>query len=140
MEIEQAGLQRAAIIELLTAENLPTVDLPEVLENFLIAKENSVLIGVAGLEIYGNYGLLRSLAVSRNYRNKGIAGKLLQQIEIMAAEKSITEIYLLTETASGYFEQKEYQKIDRAAVPAEIMKSSEFSHVCPVSAIVMKKK
>lgn len=140
MKIEQAGLQRAAIIELLTAEKLPTIDLPEVLENFLVAKENSVLIGVAGLEIYGNYGLLRSLAVSHNYRNKGIAGKLLQQIEIMAAEKSITQIYLLTETASEYFEQKDYQKIDRTTVPVEIMKSSEFSHVCPVSAIVMKKK
>jgi amino-acid N-acetyltransferase len=46
---------------------------------------------------------------------------------------------LLTETAPGYFETKGYQQITRADVPEEVQQSSEFSHVCPQSAIVMKK-
>jgi amino-acid N-acetyltransferase len=51
----------------------------------------------------------------------------------------INWLYLLTETASEYFEAKGYERISREDAPAALSASSEFSHVCPVSAIVMKK-
>ncbi|MDB5132993.1 MAG: hypothetical protein JWR02_2742 [Mucilaginibacter sp.] len=127
------------VIALLAAEKLPVADLPDTLDNFVVAIEDAAVIGVAGLEIYGNYGLLRSLAVSADYRGRGIAAKLLGRVEALAASKALTEIYLLTETAPGYFGSKGYVKIIRADVPAEVRQSSEFSRVCPQSAIVMKK-
>lgn len=139
MIIEQAQHYKAQVTALLAAEKLPTSDLPDTLENFLVAIEDAEIIGVAGLEIYGNYGVLRSLAVSGEHRCKGIAGKLLTRIEVLAALKALKEMYLLTETAPDYFEGNGYGKITRADVPAEVQQSSEFSHVCPVSAIVMKK-
>jgi len=139
MIIDNAQSYRDKVITLLAAEKLPVDDLPELLTDFVAAIEDTTIIGVAGLEIYGPYGLLRSLAVSPDHRNKGIAGKLLGQIETIAALKSLKELYLLTETAPAYFTQKGYQKITRSDVPIVVMESSEFSHVCPVSAIVMKK-
>jgi amino-acid N-acetyltransferase len=139
MEIIEAENHRESIIELLSAKKLPVGDLPAKLENFLIARDEKKIAGVAGLEIYGDYGLLRSVAVGNDFRNKGIAGKLLMQIEVLAASKGLREIYLLTETAPDYFDRKEYKRIARAEVPAEVQQSSEFSHVCPQSAIVMKK-
>ena len=48
-------------------------------------------------------------------------------------------MYMFTETAPQYFERKGYEKISRDSVPKSIHASSEFSSVCPVSAIVMKK-
>jgi amino-acid N-acetyltransferase len=83
--------------------------------------------------------LLRSVAVSAGYRGKGIANQLLDNLERFAAAKPLREIYLLTETAPEYFSNKGYQKITRAQVPAEVQQSTEFNHVCPQSAIVMKK-
>jgi amino-acid N-acetyltransferase len=140
MEIANANEKRDSIIRLLSAENLPVGDLPKHLENFIVAMEDNEVIGVIGLEEYGNYGLLRSLTVSLSFRDFGIAGKLIEQIEYLACSKGLTNIYLLTETASAYFTKKGYTKITRFDVPDEVQQSSEFSHVCPQSAIVMTKK
>lgn len=139
MNIDQATKYQDGIIRLLEAEKLPTGDLPIELDNFLAALEDDEIIGTAGLEIYGDYGLLRSVAVRPDARNKGVAGELLKQIETLAAVKHLKEIYLLTETAPDYFRQKNYKQISRAEVPAEVQLSSEFSYACPQSAIVMKK-
>jgi len=139
MQIEKAENYRAKVIDLLATEKLPTDDLPQTLESFVIALQDEEVIGIAGIEIYDNYGLLRSVAVSKAYRGKGIANQLLDHVEKLAAAKPLREIYLLTETAPEYFSKKGYQKIARAQVPAKVQQSTEFSHVCPQSAIVMKK-
>jgi len=139
MIISKANNYKANVIALLTTENLPAADLPEHLDNFLVALEHGELIGVAGMEIYGQSALLRSVAVESAYRGKKIAKKLLQGIEDLARAKGIKAIYLLTETASGYFIKKGYQEITRNKVPEDVLGSTEFRFVCPQSAIVMKK-
>ena len=139
MQITEANNYRQTIEVLLAAEKLPVADLPKSLANFRVVIQGDQVTGVAGIEIYGDYGLLRSMAVKPDSRNQGIAGTLLNEIEVMAAAKGLTAIYLLTETAPEYFRGKGYIQIARAGVPAEVQASSEFSHVCPQSAIVMKK-
>jgi amino-acid N-acetyltransferase len=131
--------QRAAIIALLMAEKLPVDDLPASLNNFFVALEENKVVGAIGLEKYENCGLLRSMAVSPAFRNKGLASALVQQLESHAAALGIKCMYLLTETAPGFFEKKGYEKISRHELPGALQASSEFSHVCPVSATVMKK-
>lgn len=140
MQIENARPYRRAMVNLLKAENLPADDLPVDLDNFFVVLDHDKVIGSAGLEIYGNYGLLRSLAVHKSFRNNGIGDGLLAKVESIAKEKNLSGVYLLTETAPGYFNRKGYQQIDRANIPAEVQRSSEFSHVCPASAIAMKKE
>jgi len=139
MQTIQAQPYRADVINLLTAANLPTQDLPLLLDNFFVTTENDKLTGVIGLEIYGQYGLLRSLAVDATVRNIGVAGNLLHSIESLAVDKNLKAIYLLTETAQDYFDRKGYEHVARMDVPEEIKGSSEFSHVCPDSAIAMVK-
>jgi amino-acid N-acetyltransferase len=139
MIIEQALPYRDKIIELLVAEKLPVSDLPEILENFIVAMQEGSVAGVAGIEVYGRYGLLRSLAVHPKYRGTGIAGKLLASLDNLSKLKGLEALYLLTETAPAYFERKHYIKITRDDVPNEVRQSSEFGYVCPVSAVVMKK-
>jgi amino-acid N-acetyltransferase len=130
---------RADIVSLLQSENLPANDLPAELDNFLVAVDNDLVIAAVGLERYENCGLLRSLVVNPSYRNQNIAGELINRLESNAMASGIDCIYLLTETAPNYFERKGYLIITRTAVPDVLLKSSEFSHVCPASAIVMKK-
>jgi amino-acid N-acetyltransferase len=139
MEIKNALNYRESIALLLKAEKLPVGDLPDIPDNFVVAVQNDKVVGAAGLEIYGDYGLLRSLVVHPGFRDQGIAAKLVKNIEDRASSKGLKAIYLLTETATGYFLKKNYQKITRADVPAEVQLSSEFSYACPQSAIVMKK-
>jgi len=139
MEIKDAKTYRDSIVAMLEAEKLPVSDLPGNLDNFLVALENDEVIGAAGLEIYDNYGLLRSLAVKPAFGSRGVAGNLLKEIENTAGNKGLTAMYLLTETAPDYFRKKNYKVVSRAEVPMEIQQSSEFSYACPQSAIVMKK-
>ena len=131
--------QRQAIIELLQAEGLPVDDLPASLDNFFVATDDSLVIGAIGVELYGDCGLLRSMVVDKDHRNQNIASRLVRELENHAKTNGIQCMYLLTETAPQYFERKGYQKITRDKVPVQLKKASEFSHVCPVSATVMKK-
>lgn len=124
---------------MLADSNLPVADLPPNLDNFWVAIVGDVVVGVAGLEIYGNYGLLRSVAVEPQHRGLGLAGKLVDEIISVATVKKLTDLYLLTETAAGYFKNKGFEQINRELVVEEIKTSSEFKSVCPASAIVMKK-
>jgi amino-acid N-acetyltransferase len=140
MKIEKVKNYRDEIIALLAAERLPVSDLPETLENFFVAIDNESVIGVIGLETYDNYGLLRSLAVSEAFRDQGIARQLIENLENAAVALGIKEMYLLTETAPDYFTRNGYRRVVRLDVPSVLHQSSEFSHVCPQSAIVMKKQ
>ena len=128
---------KPAIVRLLHDLKLPYEDLEQ--SAFYIATADGELAGVAGLEIHGEYGLLRSVAVDPAYRNQKIADQLIRELEKHAKQNKLASIFLLTETAPKYFSSKGFQVIQRNEVPAVLQQSSEFSHVCPASAIVMKK-
>ncbi len=103
--------------------------------DFYTAIEDGKVIGLIGMERYGHYGLLRSMVVHPDYRNKKIA----KAIEETATLSGISLMFLLTETAEKYFEKKGYDVITRDKVPDEVKASTEFCHVCPVGATVMRK-
>ena len=140
MQITKATAQnRNDITELLQSQQLPTADLPSTFSDFYTMIDNGIVIGLIGMERYGDYGLLRSLVVHPDYRNLQIAATLIKMLEEQVTSSGITAMYLLTETADKYFSRKGYNTITRDEVPDEVKQSSEFSHVCPVSAIVMRK-
>jgi len=131
--------QRQSIISLLQSEKLPTEDLPGSLDNFFVALEGDEIVAAIGLEQHGICGLLRSMVVNKEHRNRSIASCLVKELKSDAPVLGIDCIYLLTETAPLYFERKGYKTVTRDETPDGIKTSSEFKNVCPVSAIVMKK-
>jgi amino-acid N-acetyltransferase len=128
------------IQSLLLESNLPLEDLRSAhLKHFLTAKEGPRIIGVVGLEIYGNYALLRSLAVLETFRGQQIGEKLIIEAEKLAKSKSVDKIFLLTTTAQDFFSNRGYQIIQRKTVPGIIQETNEFKKICPASAICMEK-
>ena len=71
---------KKAINRLLVEVDLPHEGLSNHLHNFLLAKSNDTLVGVVGLEVLGEFGLLRSLAVASPYRGRGIGKMLYEKI------------------------------------------------------------
>jgi arsenate reductase len=128
-----------AIIRLLQENDLPTEDVDPGRQLFWVIKDAGALAGEIGLESWGEYGLLRSMATRTSSRNKGIATQLVNGLFDYAQKAKLKEIYLLTETAAAYFERRGFQKISREVVPEAVKQSKEFSHLCPSTAIVMKK-
>jgi amino-acid N-acetyltransferase len=131
---------RAEITALLQSQQLPVEDLPVQLHDFFVAHEDGNVIGLIGMEKYNEYGLLRSMVVHPDFRNLHIAAELVNTLEQRATASGIKALYLLTETAAGYFSKKGFSVVQREDVPDAVKVSSEFSHVCPVSATVMVKQ
>lgn len=141
VEIDRAAPQdETAILRLLGSCGLPTADVAQHLRNFLVARLDGEVAGVAGLEPAGGYGLLRSLAVDPAHRSRGIARALCTRIEARAAELGVRTLYLLTTTAEKFFAASGFTSVRRGSVPEAIRSTLEFSSLCPDSAVVMTKQ
>ena len=124
-----------AIAELLRAADLPVEDLDAaMLDAFVVATDGRACVGVVGLEVHGSNALLRSLAVEPRHRSRGLGAGLVDAIETEARARGVAALYLLTTTATAFFERAGYTAHDRAAVPPAITATNEFSSLCPDTA------
>lgn len=126
-------------IALLKNNQLPVNDITESLRLF-VAIDNGAVVGTVAAEHDHENALLRSLCTADHKKGSGLGTALVAYIEQYLADKGVQNSYLLTTTAADFFSKKHYATIDRSDVPLIIQQTSEFAHVCPASAIVMKKK
>ena len=127
----------AAVLALLEHCGLPQAGLAEVLATTVIAREAGRVIGCAALEVYGTVALLRSVAVDPSRRSQMLGSQLVQAMHTEARRLAIHEVYLLTETATGYFPRFGFRPIERAVVSPAIQRSVEWTSACPASAQAM---
>lgn len=133
------GEMRAHAIDLLKTNELPVSDLT-VDKDLFVVTDGGLVVGTAGLETFHDCGLLRSLSVRKNFRNKGLGKLMVTQLEEIATRKGISHLYLLTTTAKEFFENQGYITIERNDAPQPIQTTEEFSTLCAATAILMKKE
>lgn len=126
-----------AFRSLLKASGLPADDLNFSKDLLVGYFEGEALVGTGGLEVYGSYGLLRSLSVKFGIRGKSVGTNITEYLIDEAKHKKLRGIYLLTENASGFFQKRGFIPVSREDVPVELKSSSEFTHVCPAGAVAM---
>lgn len=125
------------IEQLLIANALPTAGVADAVGGFLIAEQDGLLAGVAGIEACGRTGLLRSVAVDRSWRDRGLGRRLVERTIAEATARQMTALYLLTTTAERYFPAFGFVPVTRDAVPTSVRDTVEFKDACPASATVM---
>lgn len=128
-------------VEALLAETrLPVSDLSSSRSLTLLGvRERGRLVGVVGIESYGEVGLLRSLAVLPVRRNFGLGVGLVSNAETWAAERGVNTLYLLTTTAAKFFARLGYEAVPRSEAPAAIATTGQFADLCPASSTFMRK-
>ena len=126
------------VAELLSAAKLPLAGVSECIERFFVADASGTIVGSVGIEKHGNYGLLRSAAVSEALRGRGVGRRLVDEAIDDARDEGIRALYLLTTTAQDYFPEFGFERIDRELVPPELNASAELQGACPSSATVMR--
>lgn len=129
-----------ALNTLLQAADLSTEDItPEMLEHFRVVHLDKALIGCAGVDILGEVGLLRSVAVDEAHRGTGLGKRLVEAMEEYAKAQGVQQLYLLTTTAEAFFAGLGYRKLSREEAPADIAGTEQFASLCPSSSSFMVK-
>lgn len=126
-----------AINALLLDADLPVAGVHESLDHFIVGEEAGRLVGVAGLEVHGSDGILRSVAVAPAVRGQGLGARLTDRVLEEARSEGLDRVYLLTTTADEYFPRHGFRRIDRSDASEAVRASVEFTTACPASAVVM---
>ena len=128
------------IRRLLHDAELPSEGLEEQFgAGYAVASDEGTVIGAAGIERYGRFGLLRSVVVAPEARKRGAAELLVRDRMAWAGTEGLEAVYLLTTTAARYFSRLGFETVERDALPIEIRESREFSSVCPSTAVAMRR-
>jgi arsenite methyltransferase len=139
-EIRRAGPgDLGAVAALLEAANLPVDGVDACLRGGMawVAEAGGRVIGSAALEIHGEAGLVRSVAVDPAVQGRGTGRELVERVLSGAAAARIGRVYLLTTSAASWFAGLGFEEVRRDAVPAGIAGSAEFTALCPSTATVM---
>jgi amino-acid N-acetyltransferase len=127
----------SAVLALLADAGLPVAGVEEWIDSFVVAEDGGRIVGTAGVEVHGDDGLLRSVAVARDYRGRGLGNALTEAALARAARDGLSAVYLLTETAESFFPRHGFVRIERAAASDAVKASTEFRELCPTTAAVM---
>ena len=128
-----------ALEQLLQRSNLPVEGLQKILDSTLVARQNGSLIGVIGLERYGDAGLVRSFAVAKGWRGQGVGRDLGQALLQRAQADGVKKVYLLTNTIQELAAKNGFREIPRAEVPTAVRESVEFGLNCCTTAVTMER-
>ena len=83
---------------------------------FLVAEVDGKLIGTVIGGYDGRRGIIYHLAVSREYRGKGVGGRLMDEVETRLKNKGCIRCYLLVtpdnEEAMCFYEKRNWQLMD----------------------------
>src|SRR5438445_549908 len=113
----------ARITRLLSDAALPLDGLPENStghENFLVLCRDGGVLGCAAIERYGQYGLLRSVALELHERRHGLGRRLVQEALQQARRDGLAEVVLLTTTDAPFFARLGVQAVRSDAVPVPL--------------------
>lgn len=127
------------LIQTLTAENMPTSDLTEPNRQFWRKVIDGKTVGFVGLEVYGENALLRSLTVPSEFKGQGHGAELVSAAVARAKQQGVSTLWLLTKSATPFFERIGWELAERAAAPTAIAQTRQFDGLCSASATCMIK-
>lgn len=126
-----------AVRDFLAAVDLPSEDIAEHFDHFLVVWNGKQLAGVVGMEIRDGGGLLRSLAVDTSHRGTGLGKALTREMLTRARSFGVVQVGLLTTTAEKFFAKQGFMAVSREDIPEWIKTSKEFRVYCPSTAVCM---
>ncbi|WP_159903097.1 arsenic resistance N-acetyltransferase ArsN2 [Salinirussus salinus] len=139
LRLEPAGERQLDDVErLLAANGLPSADVRSGSAQFYVAAAGGGVVGTGGLELYGDAGLLRSVAVRESERESGIGTAICDGLEEIARAEGVEALYLLTTTAAGFFADRGYEETERSDTPPDIRETRQFEDLCPATAVCMR--
>jgi amino-acid N-acetyltransferase len=125
------------VLQLLALTKLPVAGIENHVATTLVARRQQRVVGCAAVEVYGNAGLLRSVAVDPEVQGQGLGQELTTAALDLARTRGVRTVFLLTTTAGEFFPRFGFRTITRAEVAPAVRRSVEFTTACPDTALAM---
>ena len=107
--------------------------------NFYVLRNEQGVVGAVALEVHGDDAILRSLAVSPEFRGAGYGWMLADVAVSQARWRGVRRIYLLTESASDFFAAKfGFRVVDRSTLSKQVAASETFSRLTGAQLVAMR--
>jgi amino-acid N-acetyltransferase len=130
----------AHVLVLLERHGLPVDGASTMGDSLVVARLDGRIVGAAGLELFAEGALLRSVVVEASVQGQGLGQRLTKAALALALARNERTVFLLTTTADRFFPRFGFERITREDVPESVRQSVEFQSACPASAIVMRKQ
>jgi amino-acid N-acetyltransferase len=78
------------------------------------------------------------MLVQPDARKRGYGTLMWNEAKEIMRKVGVENIYLLTDTATSFFEKQGFIIVERNSVPKSIAETTEFKEFCPDSSICMK--
>lgn len=130
--------ERAALRRLVGGAGLTLAGFDEIDGHMLVAVRGGAVVGGAAVERWENVGLFRSVVVAEPIRGYGVGALLVLAAIDAARVAGLRGLYLLTETASGWFPRFGFAPLPRTDLPAALGGSAELRGACAESAVAMR--
>ena len=128
-----------AVRGLLVSAGLPDEGLADQFPaGYVVAAGSEGTVGAAGVEVHGEDGLLRSVAVAPSRRGTGLGRALVADRVAWAQRRGLRALYLLTTTAPAFFAALGFETVPREGAPDAVRASREFASVCPGTSVLMR--
>lgn len=136
-----AGIDRASVrlragtpadiprfAELIAGAQLPPLFIAEYIAGFVAAEHGDEIVACGGLEMYEQYGVIRSVVVDEPARGLGLGAALADRLESDARALGATDIYLFTADALEFWRRRGYTEVtfDDWAMPARLCWQYQF--------------
>lgn len=116
----------SAIEDLLKAEWLPPMAIAEFLESFWVLEAEGRLVGCAGVEIYGEAAVLRSVVVAPAVRKAGEGDRLVREGLEYARRHGAKRVYLFTMHAAPFFARYGFEPVTTDAFEPAVRASWQY--------------
>ena len=114
---------------LITGEHLPAYGLDEFLETFFVLADGEHIAGCAGLEVYGEAALLRSVVVAPERRRRDEGRRLVEAALTEARRRHVARVYLFTMSAGGFFGRLGFREVQPEEFEEAVRASRQFEAV-----------
>ncbi|OIO59094.1 MAG: GNAT family N-acetyltransferase [Alphaproteobacteria bacterium CG_4_10_14_0_2_um_filter_63_37] len=124
---------------LLEAVGLPTIGIKQHYESNLIARMKDRVVGMVGLEVYGDHGLIRSLAVEPEQQGSGLGRRLLLNIIRLAEQKGLADVFIVSTIGAPFFARHGFAQVEVEDVPEAIRGNADFQLLVSDKTVVLRR-
>ena len=114
---------------LITGEHLPAYGLDEFLETFFVLADGEHVVGCAGLEVYGEAALLRSVVVAPDRRRRDEGRRLVEAALEEARRRGVARVYLFTMNADAFFGRLGFRQVQPEEFEEAVRASRQYEAV-----------